>query len=135
MFKSKTTTSSLVIAAAAVLLIVTLLIPQQQQHLFSALASQHVRSRMSRMLYNKDVSHALFQPEKDPIVNVGTNRKAAMFSHIQSRRRQSNNRIEEVIGSLNNQTTENEQVQSQDQQQPAVISSLHQAYILPQSAS
>jgi TolA-binding protein len=131
---STTRTPTLIItAAAALLLIISVLSPQHQ--VFTALASQHVRSRMPRLLDNKDISHALFQPEKESIINVDSTRNCAMMSHMQSRLQRSNNRIEQMIGSLN-QTSERLQLhQQQDQQLPLVTSSVHHAYILPHTAS
>jgi hypothetical protein len=84
------------------------------------------------MLYNKDVSHALFKPTMEIKVTVDTSPSSALISHIQSRRQRSNNRIEDVIG-LVNKTMES--VESlQDQKQPS-MTSLHHAYIVPQSAA
>jgi hypothetical protein len=107
------------------------------QYLPCALASPHLRSRMSRMLYNNNVPTGhQYQPTKGLVTNANVNRRNAMASHIQSRRQRSNNRIDKVMnGSIKNKTTERQGLQHQTHQQPTVTSSLHQTYIHPQSAA
>jgi hypothetical protein len=131
MLKITTTTPSLVSAAAALLLVVTLLF-SHDQHFHSVHASQHLRSRLTRVLYDNDASHALFQPEKERVASFDVKRNNAMLSHIQSRRQRSNNRIEQVIGSLN-KTAEGLELQHQTHQQSSATASIQHVYILPQS--
>jgi hypothetical protein len=132
MLNSASSTSSLLKAAAAVFLMLTFFFAEEHQQFPSALASQHLRSRMSRSLYDNDVSHALSQRKMETIVIEASERSNAMLTHIQSRRQRSNNRIEQLIGSLN-KTAQSMEAQ-QDQQQSSVTSSFH-TYIIPESTA
>jgi hypothetical protein len=134
MFKSTATSPSLFRAAAAVFLMVSLFLALEQQPSYSAFASQHVHSRTSRMLYDTDVSHALFKPTMELKVTVETSRNNALMSHIQSRLQRRNNRIEDVIGIVNT-TMGRVESQQEVQKQPSMTSSRHHSYIVPQSAA
>jgi hypothetical protein len=124
MFKSTTSTSPLLIAAAAVVLMMTFFFTEEHQQFPSTLASQHVRSRMSRMLHNNDVSLALFQPQMETVLNIDSIRNNAMISHIQSRRQRSNNGMEQIIGCLD-KTTEMATFFFTEEHLPAALASQH----------
>ncbi|KAG7367702.1 hypothetical protein IV203_030373 [Nitzschia inconspicua] len=76
-------------------------------------ASQHVRSRMTRQLYNSDAAYALFAPQK--FTSAGSDTKNSMMeSHVQSRRqrRPDRRRTEQVLAG--NETVSTIQTEEED---------------------